>query len=342
MSKVTGTFYGESRVFAYPLLDFNNVPPLTPTTPTVGGDQAALQLTNEGGEDGSSWRIFGHSAVMCTPDQNGLPELTPVNLQIQRQDTQQLWVGSSATNSQPQNNADLGAPLEHLAGKAGMPGFFSYAKSVPYGTRLIPKVAHQAATTPTGRTPLYLVAHAALSRGGAGAQKMQIGSRNFQQLKYRGEWIYYTARLPYSAAAPLAVNTGASITLPIAVRQYFFIDSLWCRAVKITEEEPNIFLPYSSSNPQVFEDEILVSLRDTTQRSPFTVPGFVPLWSVFGPWAARYFHPPTCFVVRPNGNLEIDVQNGPTAAVEYNLEFTIGGVLVDKPDTQIVEQLQGA
>jgi hypothetical protein len=341
MSKVTGTFYGESRVFAYPLLDFNGVPPLTPTTPTTGNDQAALQLTNEGGQEGSSWRIFGHSAVMCTPGNGGLPDGTPVNLQIQRQDTQQLWVGSSAINSQPTNNADLGAPLEHLAGKAGNPAFFSYAKSVPYGTRLIPKVAHQAAATPTGRSPLYLVAHAALSRGGPGAQKMQIGSRNFQQMQYRGEWIYYTARLPYSSSAPLAVNTGATITMPIAVRQYFFVDTLWCRAVATIDGSP-VYLPLDQLNPQVTEDEILVSLRDTTQRSPFTVPGYVPLWSVFGPFGARYFHPPTCFVVRPNGNLEIDIQNGPTAAIQYSLEFTIGGVLLDKPSAQIVDQLQAA
>ena len=336
MAKVTGTFYGESRIFAYPLMDFNGVQPLSPVTPTLGG--SPLQLTDEG--DGSSWRIFGHSAVLATSAAGGLPDTTPINLQIKRQDTGELWVRDSSSTPLPSTNVALGAPLEHLAGKAGNPGYMSYAWEVPAGTRLVPIVAHNAAATPTGRSPLYLAAHCALRRGPM-ASKIQLGSKNKQQMTYRGHWTSFTGKLTYTAGAPLPINSGDTLTIQINTTQYFFVDSLWCRAVKINTDAPNIYLPNNALNPQVFEDELLVSLRDTTQRSPFTVPGFVPLWSAFGPFAARYYHPPTIFVVRPRGNLEIDIQNGPTTEIDYSLEFTIGGVLVDKPDTQIVQQLQG-
>lgn len=315
MAQVQGTFYGESRVFGYPLIDFNGVPANTPTTPTQGN--SPLQLTTEG-----DWLLYGHSAVMCTPAAGGLPNNTLVNLQVVRQDTGAQLVRLGQQNSVPSANVPVGAPLEHVAGKAGDPAYFSYSLELPGGTRLVPQVVHKAAATPTGRSPLYLVAHALLRK--PDGPRIDIGSKEEQQSVYRGEWTYFTGALNYSAAAPLAVNAGDSITIPINTTQYFFIDSLWCRAAN-AQLGPN-----SDLNPLTQEDELLVSLKDTTNTSPFTIPGYVPLWSVFGSRAARYFHPPTLFVVRPRGSLEINVKNGPTAAVEYGLEFTIGGVLVDR------------
>jgi len=337
VAKVSGTFFGESRLFAYPMMDFNGVAPLTPVTPTIQG--APLQLTDELGDNSTSWRIYGHSAVMPTAAAGGLPDLTPVNLQIKRQDTGELWVRDNAQSAAPATNISLGAPLEHLAGKAGNPAYMSYAWDTPAGTRLIPIVAHQAVATPTGRSPLYLVAHATLARGNAAA-RVQLGSKNKQQMTYRGHWTSFTARLNY-AANNLPINASDQITMQISTRQYFFVDSLWCRAITNVDAGPNIWLPNSPFNPQVNEDEILVSLKDTTQRTPYTVNGYVPLWTMFGQWGSRYYHPPSMFVVRPNGNLELDIQNGPTTPITYNLEFTVGGVLVDKPTKQITQQLEG-
>lgn len=315
MAQVQGTFYGESRVFGYPLIDLANVPPNVPTQPTQGN--APLQLTTEG-----DWLLYGHSAVVCTPAAGGLPNNTLLNLQVVRQDTGAQLVRLGQQNSVPSANVPVGAPLEHLAGKAGDPAYFSYSLELPGGTRLSPQVTHKAAATPTGRSPLYLVAHALLRK--PDGPKIEIGSKEEQQSVYRGEWTYFTGALNYSAGSPLAVNAGDSLTIPINTTQYFFIDSLWCRAANAT------LGPNSALNPLVQEDEILVSLKDTTNTSPFTIPGYVPLWSVFGDRAARFFHPPTLFVVRPRGSLEINVKNGPTAPVTYGLEFTIGGVLVDR------------
>jgi hypothetical protein len=315
MAQVQGTFYGESRVFAYPFIDLNGVPPGVPTTPTQGG--APLQLTNEG-----DWLLFGHSAVTCPPAAGGLPTGTPINLQVVRQDTGAQLVRVGQQGQTAQTNVPVGAPLEHMAGKAGDPAYMSYSLELPGGTRLTPQVTHAAAATPTGRSPLYIVGHALL-RKPAGS-KIEIGSKEEQQQVYRGEYTYYTGRLNYTPGAPLAVNSGDVLTLPINTTQYFFIDSLWCRARNAT------LGPVDPLNPLVHEDELLVSLKDTSNASPFTVPGFVPLWTIFGPRAARYFHPPTIFVVRPRGSLEIQLKNGPTAPLTYTLEFTVGGVLVDR------------
>jgi hypothetical protein len=315
MAQVQGVFYGESRIFGYPLIDLANVPPNVPTTPTQGG--APLQFTNEG-----DWLLYGHSAVTCNSALGGLPDRTPINLQVVRQDTgaQLVRVGQQA--QVPSQNVQRGAPLEHLAGKAGDPAYMSYSLELPGGTRLTPQVTHEAAATPTGRSPLYIVAHALLRK--PAGPKIEIGSKEAQQQVYRGEYTYFTGRLNYSAASPLPINAGDVITLPINTTQYFFIDSLWCRA-KNAELGPNDPL-----NCLIHEDEILCSLKDTSSVSPFTVPGFVPLWTVFGNVAARFFHPPTLFVVRPRGSLEIQIKNGPTAPLEYGLEFTVGGVLVDR------------
>lgn len=317
MAQVQGTFYGESRVFAYPLMDLKDVPANTPVTPTPGG--APLQLTNEG-----DWLLYGHSAVTCTAASGGLPDATLLNLQVVRQDTGAQLVRLAQQNPAPAANIPVGAPLEHVAGKAGNPGYFSYSLEVPGGTRLIPQVAHQAAATPTGRSPLYLVAHALLRK--PDGPRIDIGSKEEQQSVYRGEWTFFTGKLNYSNSSPLPVNSGDNLTIPINTTQYFFIDSLWCRS----SNGSGSFYPNNELNPLINEHELLVSIKDTSNQSPFTVPGFVPLWSVFGNMAARFFHPPTLFVVRPRGSLSIDIKNGPTAAYERPLEFTVGGVLVDK------------
>lgn len=315
MAQIQGTFYGESRVFGYPLIDLANVPPNVPTTPTQGG--SPLQLTNEG-----DWLLFGHSAVTCAPALGGLPTNTPINLQIVRQDTGAQLVRLGQQSQVPATNVPLGAPLEHLAGKAGDPGYMSYSLELPAGTRLTPQVIHQAAATPTGRSPLYLVAHALLRK--PAGPKVEIGSKEEQQQVYRGEYTFFSGRLNYSPGSPLAVNAGDVVTIPINTTQYFFIDSLWCRAHNAT------LGPVDPLNPLTHEDELLVSLKDTSSASPFTIPGFVPLWAVFGSRAARFFHPPSLFVVRPRGSLEIQLKNGPTAPLTYSLEFTAGGVLVDR------------
>ena len=346
MAKVTGTFYGESRVFAYPTLDLNGVAPNSPVTPVTS--QNPLQLTDEG--DGSWWRVFGHSAVVGTPGVagGGLLDVTPLNIQIKRQDTGELLIRSSNVNAAPNANVDLGAPLEHVCGKAGNPGYMSYAWDLPAGTRLIPIISNLGTVTASVPQPVYLVAHAAL-RKNPGAAKVQLGSKNAQQMKYRGHWTSFTGRFNYSTTNILPTGETDTLTLQVNTNTYFFIDSLWCRGIFTGNPAGSAIgvpFPKNDQNCLYQEDNILVSLRDTTQRSPFTVPGYVPLWSIFGPTSGRYYHPPTLFVVRPNGNIEIDIQAGVDAVgfggIYYPLEFTVGGVLVEKPDAAIVAALQGA
>lgn len=325
MAKVTGTFYGESRAFVYPLMDLNGVAPFAQVTPTEGG--SPLQLTNEG--DNSWWRIYGHSACYCTPATGGLASGTLFNMQIKREDTGEDMTRSARFSPNPVNNVNLGPPLEHVAGKAGNPGFMAYAWDEPAGTRLIPLVSHQNATTPTGRSPLYMVAHASLMKNKKLAAKQQLGSKNAQQIRYRGQWRYWTGRFDFTTTS-LAINGSDALTININTNQYLLIDTLWCRAVQLGEASPNVWLPNDPFNPCVSEDELLVSLSATNRETPFTTPGYVPLWTLFGQWAARYYHPPTQFIVSPKGSLEINLKNGPTAEIDYALEFTIGGCLIDK------------
>jgi hypothetical protein len=330
MAQVQGVFWGESRIFGYPMFDLNGVAPFTQVTPTPNG--SPLQLTSEG-----EWLVMGHSLVQCTSAAGGLANNTPVNLQVIRQDNGEQLVRLGPQPTQAANLlVPMGAPIEHICGKAGNPGYLSYHWPVPSGTRLLPQIVHQAAATPTGRSPFYMVAHALLDRGKDTAP-IEIGSKEEQQNKYFGKWAAFTGRLNYSAANPLAINQGDTLIIPINTTQYFFVSNLLCRAIELGS--PNIMLPNDALNPLVQEDEILVSLKDTSNQSPFTTPGFVPLWSAFGNLMARDYHPPTMFVIRPRGSLEIDIQNGPTAAVQYALEFTIEGILVDKPSDAIMEQL---
>lgn len=333
MATVQGIFWGESRSFGYPLIDLNGVPPLAPVTPTLNA--APLQLTAEG-----DWQIMAHSAVLCTPADGGLPDNTPINLQVYRQDNGENMIRLGPQTVASGQSVPLGAPLEHVCGKAGNPGYTPYPWMVPSGARLTPYIAHQAGFTPTGRTPLYLVAHALLDRGSNGAV-IEIGSKAEQERKYAGKLAWFTARLNYSAASPLSINGSDTLIIPINTFQYFFVTNMICRAIVPGEEDtdPGVILPNDALNPLVAEDEILVSLKDTSNQSPFTVPGYVPLWAVFGNFISRDFHPPTMLVVRPGGSLEIDLKNGPTAAVEYSLEFTFIGTLVDKPSDAIMESL---
>lgn len=332
MAIVQGIFWGESRIYGYPLMDLNGVPPLSPTTPTASS--APLQLTAEG-----DWLIMGHSLVYCTPAAGGLADNTPVNLQVVRQDNGEQLVRLGPQPSGAANlDVPMGAPIEHICGKAGNVGYMSYHWPVPSGTRLIPQLTHQAAAAPTGRSPFYMVAHAVLDRGLTAP--IEIGSKQEQLQTYRGKWASFTARLNYSAASPLAINQGDTVIIPINTTQYFFITNLICRAIKLgSGDAPNVLLPNSALNPLIAEDEILVSIKDTSNQSPFTTPGYVPLWGAFGNLMARDYHPPTMFVVRPRGSLEIDVKNGPTAEVDYALEFTIQGTLVEQPSTAIMENL---
>jgi hypothetical protein len=332
MAEVEGIFFGESRVFAFPFMDLNGL------APNGLSQQASNQVPMQFGNEGH-WNLYGLSAMRGVEAAGGVPNNTPINLQIVRQDTGEEFFRQS------NQNIPLGAPLEHVAGKAGNPGYMSYAKLMPPGVKLIPYVAQLGAATPTGRTPLYVVAHAALVKNPTKqpapgtdlglATQFQIGSKEAQQSLYRGRYVWYHGVFNFSALDTLAINGTRDITVPIALKEYFFCDTILCRMVNAQ------LGPVSSLNPLQVEDEILMSLRDTANNAPWFTPNFAPVWTVAGSRAARYYHPPTCFVVRPAGNINLTLKNGPTSAINYRIEFSFGGVMVDMPGKAIRNLVEG-
>jgi len=317
---VQGTFYGESRIFTFPFIDLNGLPPAVLQN-QAGGNP--LQMSADRDAD---WLHWGYSAQYCVPAAGGIASGSPLNLQVQRQDTRELQA------AQVSRTADFGTPLEHLAGKAGSPFYYSYPKRYPSGTRLLASVAQFTGATPTGRSPLYLSAHAQLVK--PGAAPTMIGSKYSQQMIYRGEWVPYTAFFDF-ATTPLGINQSVNLTLPINTTQYFFIDTLIARY----GNTPGAMGPNDALSPLIAEDEITVSVKDTSNQSPFTLPNPAPLWSMFGSLGSRLYAPPSCYVVRPRGSIDITIQNGPTAQITKPLWLTLGGCLVDNISKQILENL---
>lgn len=311
--QIEGLFYGESRVWGFPLQDLNGLPVGQPQIMTASA--APLQLNTDG-----DWQVYGMSAMIGTIAGGGIPTGTALDFAIEQQDTSERWFRQS-------NQTTIsGMPLSSIAGKAGNTNYFGYSRQVKAGSRLIPYVQQNGLATPTGRTPLYVQLHAAIVTPKQPA--MEIGSKYEQMKRFGGFYTWYTGRLTFSAAAPLTPNQDIVLTIPIAGKKFFFVDTLVCE-----QTNPATGLgvqgPVNALNPLVQEQELLVSIKDTTSLSPWTLPTFQPLWSVFGDTANRPYHPPSYFAVRPNGNIELTLRNGPTANFTQNLTFTFGGVLVD-------------
>jgi hypothetical protein len=324
MAKREGIFYGEGRVYAFPPLDLNGVP--ANTLSQVGKGKSPLQFAMDG-----AWGIYGYSGMYATPASGGVPSGTPVNFNIRDQNTSENYVRASNLN------VDLGGPIEHIVGKAGNPAYYSWPKVVEPGARLYPWIGWIDNTgspaTITGRSPWYVVAHSQLLRPGMAAA-IPIGSRAFQLESYGGVYAWYTGTFPFNnitQAGNLAVNGNDTLSIPISGKRYFFVDSLWCR----TQNEA--MGPTSDINPLIAEHELLVSVKDTSALNSWCEPGFVPIWTMFGSRGGRPYCPPAPFVVRPLGNIEINIRNGPTAAFTGQVQFTFGGVLVDIPRKVIEE-----
>lgn len=318
MAKKESIFFGEGRVWAFPFMDLNAAPVNQLVIPTAA--QTPLQLSKDG-----DWAIYGYSALYGTPAAGGLASGTPVNIQIQDQNT------SESQFRQSNQRNIIGAPIEHICGKAGNPAYISWPRTVEAGARLYPYlgwVGAAGAAAPTGRTPWYVAAHAQLLRPGMAAG-IPIGSRDLQLRRYGGYYATYTGVFDFTPAAPLAPNGSDSVQIPITGKKFFFVDSLMCRMVNANTG------PVSDLNPLTAEDEILVSVKDTTSLSSWNQPGFVPVWTMFGSRGGRPYCPPAPFVLRPLGNIEITLKNGPTAAIDYRIEFTFGGVLVELPESLV-------
>lgn len=320
MAKKESIFYGESRVYGFPLMDLNTVP--ANTLQNMTKVRTPLQYSMEG-----DWGIYGGSALYATPASGGVPSGTPVNFQIKDQNTSEGYVRASNLN------VDLGAPMEHLFGKAGNPSYMSWPKVVEAGARLYPWIGWIDSTgspaTPTGRSPWYVSLHSQLLRPGMAAA-IPMGSRAFQLERYSGVYAWYTGTFKYGSGtgvnAPFPVNGKDTMSIPVAGKRFFFVDSLWCRMQNSTMG------PANSENPLIAEEELLVQVKDTSAISTWAVPGYVPIWHMFGSRGGRPYSPPSAFVVRPVGNIEVSISNGPTAEFAGQLQFTFGGVLVDLPE----------
>lgn len=318
MAKKESIFYGEGRVWGFPAMDLINTVPNQLVIPTTA--QNPLQFSKDG-----DWGIYGYSAMYATPAAGGLASNTPVNIQIKDQNT-----GEDQFRQSNQRQI-IGAPIEHICGKAGNPAVISWPRTVEAGARLYPYLGWLGtAAAPTGRSPWYVVAHTQLLRPGM-AQAIPIGSRDMQLRRYGGYYATYTGVFDFSPANPLAPNGGDAIQIPITGKKFLFVDSLMCRMVNA-----NIG-PVSDLNPLTAESEILVSVKDTTSLSSWNQPGFVPVWTMFGSRGGRPYSPPAPFVLRPMGNIEVSIQNGPTVAIDYRIEFTFGGVLVELPESIVRE-----
>lgn len=327
MGQKEGMFYGESRVYTFPELDLNGIQPNQLTIPT--DQQVPLQLDKSG-----DWGIYGLSAVKPTPAAGGLASNTLINFQVEDQDTSERFFRQS-------NQAQISAaPLEHVAGKAGFPAYPSWPRVVKGGARLYPYVEHLAAAAPTGASPYRIVAHAVLLKPGQlGAGKMPavpIGSRAEQLKRWGGFYVEYTGVFPFSAADPLVPQATRQFQIPITGSKFFFVDSLWCR-----QANANIG-PNDAENPLTTEDSILVSVKDTSALTNWNSPGFAPLWSMFGSRAAFPYVPPTAFIVRPLGNIEVTIKNDGVTNIEDRFEFTFGGILVNLPKDITNDMLAGS
>jgi len=321
MSKKEGIFFGEGRIWLFPFADLNGVTPNTMTN--VSNNAAPLQFNMDG-----DWALHGYSAQYCIPAAGGLPSGTPVNIQIQDQATSENYLRQS------NQRTITGAPIEHVAGKAGTPNYMSWPRVLEAGARLYTFMLHQGLATPSGRSPWYVAAHTKFLRPGT-ANAVPIGSRDMQLERYGGLYVNYSGVKTYTPAAPLVPNDSDDLVVPITGKKYFFVDSLFCRFPTAADSVVN---PLNDLfNPLVAEKELLVNVRDTTSLSNWNQPSFAPVWTMFSPFASMPYSPPAPFVVRPLGNIELTLKNGPTANIEVELTFTFGGVLVDLPEKVLRE-----
>ncbi len=150
MSQVPSISFAETRLYPFPVHDFNGQASGAQLTPSG----FELQLGTEG-----YWALFGISGTMCFPGgEGGLFDGSDININIYNI-TQGTWLFN-----QTQDYQIFGSPIEHVAGKWGNPCWFDFPKTYKPGDRLMLYASQFSGATPTDRSPLYVMLHMVLTK----------------------------------------------------------------------------------------------------------------------------------------------------------------------------------
>jgi hypothetical protein len=301
---------GESKIIAFPVFDFNG----QAASSNLTAGSATVTLGAEGW-----WAVYGISATGCIGPDGSLASGSDMNIQIlDLEKNRYLFTYAS-------NFALTGAPIEHVAGKWGNPHFLGYPWIFAPGTRLMLYASHNGQSTPTARSPLYVVLHAVLTD--RPVEPATMGSFGRQMMDNQGEPYAMSTKFVFSGAAGNNFLNGQSRTNPSPINRDldFFINSITARYSGFTQAYLN------TVDPRVQELELLMNMRDSIAQSAFSQPDLVPISLMTGFTGAREFAPPTLFHVNPNADIVTTLKNGTGATITADVELTFQGSMLKRP-----------
>lgn len=311
--------FGEARTFCFPMLDFNGIPPATLSSGGVSNltgeypNGETLVLGNEG-----YWKIWGISATMCnSTGGGGLADAANISIQIYDVGTGKEFFTIDTQGNQNGTNAVQAAPIEAVAGKWGNPKLFRWPKLFSPGTQLKLKAAHGGASTPTQRSPLYVVIHAQLIKDPAPSL-----ANAQEKMSFKGEPTAFAQQFVLGGAG-LAFNAETSLESPLNVKNDLLITGVCVRNSNLL---PTAFI--NSIDPRRQEVELLVNINGTVKNNPFVQPQPCPVALIASQWGARSFPILSYYKVTSPGNLKTKITNRSQSTITTDFTFTYTGLML--------------
>lgn len=297
---VANIFEDETRLFMFPMFDFNG----QPANQVVGAGGTPLQLPTDG-----EWLCFGVVATRLSP--SVLPSGTNINFNIYDAGKSAYWFSGGSSND------GATVPLELASGKGGNIHYFDTPKLCSPGQRLVLYASHEGAQ-PAGTSPLVVGLICSLVPKGASARNITLESFSEAVKNREGDMYKIRALFPF-ANNNLADQASRRVQVPLNKDEALLVTGITAR-----------YTLNDDKDPRVLESGLFVQLSDARNLAPWVQPEAAPLALVAGNRGSRIWTPATFFLVTPGQDLVLEVTNKTGAVVNTDLVFLLHAARLKK------------
>ncbi len=217
-------------------------------------------------------------------------------------------------NAERNNQPNLGAPVELVAGKWGNPKLLKWPKIVPPGHELYLKMVHYGNLTPDVLCPVYVTLIAQLVSSPAAVEDRA----------YRGTPIIIPQRFDFTDTH-LDLYQSKVIESQINAKGDLLLDSLCTRHENDSIVDGSEWK--NSWDPRQWEQEIMLKLRGSSMQNGFLRGDPIPLSLVSGRFGARKSILPSYFKLKKGDSLIAEVMNQTETDIEEEILLTHFGLL---------------
>lgn len=309
--------FGETRVFCFPMFDFNGIPSGALSLSGVSNTAAQTGTYTEFQQGGTLkmgmegyWKVWGISGSTFETEAGGLASQTNINIQIFETEGKG-WFNLDNQNTERVTAVNLGAPIEAVCGKWGNPKLLKHPRILAPGQEIYLKAAQYSGSKPTGRSPMYVVLFCEL-----------MGGPEMQHPRGLASWI--PQHYPFSAIATV-INAGASVVkeTQLGSPHDYLITSMMAKS--------NTFIAtgnyFVENDPRTNESEMLISVRGSSMQNDFFQGQPPPIALVSGLWGARNIPLPSFYRLKKGDSLIVKIYNNTPTSIQNDLDLTFTGLL---------------